>query len=135
MKTTLIKILLASYCLLIANISVGNSGLVSADPKTNEASVSLEVENIIFPKDTTYGSITGEKSVRAGLLYDTEKKVIVWQKNMDKAYPIASLTKMMVALLAAEDVSNCKVSWTDTVFVKRSYRVSRNSKKVYRLSS
>ena len=35
--------------------------------------------------------------IRAGLLYDVETKKIVWQKEMNKAFPIASLTKMMVA--------------------------------------
>src|SRR6266404_7098665 len=34
---------------------------------------------------------------RAGLLFDVENQKVVWQKEMSSVYPIASLTKMMVA--------------------------------------
>jgi D-alanyl-D-alanine carboxypeptidase len=74
-----------------------------------------------------------EAEIKAGLLYDVVNQKIVWQKNMTNAYPIASLTKMMVAFLTVEDVKAGKFSWTDnvswtreTVFGRRSHR-----KKIY----
>ena len=42
--------------------------------------------------------------IRAGLIYDCNTRTIVWEKDMNYAYPIASLTKMMVALLTIEDI-------------------------------
>jgi D-alanyl-D-alanine carboxypeptidase len=55
------------------------------------------------------------RSFRAGLLYDVENKKIVWQKEMNSVLPIASLTKMMVALLTVEDVHAGKMHWDDKV--------------------
>ncbi|HLG35781.1 MAG TPA: serine hydrolase [Bacteroidia bacterium] len=60
-----------------------------------------------------------EKMVRAGLLYDMDQKKIVWEKKMDVAFPMASLTKMMVALLTVEDIRSGKISWTDKVNVTK----------------
>ncbi len=85
----------------------------------------------VFTVSPVTDMVEGEEQIRAGLLYDVEKDVVVWEKNMHFSYPIASLTKMMVALLAAEDVANCKAEWTDEVKVQRSYRASRRSKKIY----
>ena len=74
-----------------------------------------------------------ENEVRAGLLYDAVNEKIVWQKNISTAYPIASLTKMMVALLAVEDVRSGKCTWSDNVKWTRESIVGRrkNRKKVY----
>jgi len=73
-----------------------------------------------------------ENEIRAGLLYDAVNGKVVWQKNIDKAFPIASLTKMMVALLAVEDVRDCKFSWNDRVKWTRETIVGRrkNRRKV-----
>lgn len=60
-----------------------------------------------------------EKMVRAGLLYDMDQKKIVWEKKMDVAFPMASLTKMMVALITVEDIRSGKISWTDRVNVTK----------------
>ena len=60
-----------------------------------------------------------EKMVRAGLLYDMDQKKIVWEKKMDVAFPMASLTKMMVALITVEDIRSGKISWTNKVNVTK----------------
>src|SRR3954466_3476924 len=52
-----------------------------------------------------------ETEVKAGLLYDAVNGKIVWQKNMSTPFPIASLTKMMVAFLAAEDIRAGLFTW------------------------
>lgn len=71
-----------------------------------------------------------EDQLRAGLLYDINKNTIVWEKEMDVSYPIASLTKMMVALLAIEDIESEKRDWSDEITVTRSYKKSPRSRKV-----
>jgi D-alanyl-D-alanine carboxypeptidase (penicillin-binding protein 5/6) len=88
-----------------------------------------------FPNDTTkqpfdfsfkleqlQGIATNENEIRAGLLYDLDRNTIVWQKDMDYAYPIASLTKMMVGLLAFEDIEAGKVCVDDRITVTRTFR-------------
>ena len=70
-----------------------------------------------------------EHEVKAGLLFDAVNKKIVWQKNMDMQLPIASLTKMMVALLAVEDIRAGKFFWTENVCWVRQTAVGRRSKR------
>ncbi len=91
---------------------------------------STPVPNFTF--DTLTGLVIRENEIRAGLLYDAERGAIIWEKDMYYAYPIASLTKMMVALLTVEDIIAGKVDWSDEVKVERLYRKSRRSRSVYR---
>lgn len=74
-----------------------------------------------FPLDTITGLVANEE-IRAGLLYDVERGKVVWEKDMDYAYPIASLTKMMVCLLAIEDINAGAVCLDDQITVTRTYR-------------
>jgi D-alanyl-D-alanine carboxypeptidase len=69
-------------------------------------------------------------SLKAGLLYDVQNQKIVWQKDMHKTYPIASLTKMMVALLTVEDIHAGKVRWEDEVAWTRDVHYWVKKKKV-----
>jgi D-alanyl-D-alanine carboxypeptidase (penicillin-binding protein 5/6) len=80
--------------------------------------------------DPIPGLVSREHEIRAGLLYDVSKNTIVWEKDMHYAYPIASLTKMMVALLAMEDILAEKRDWSDEITVTRSYKKSPRSRKV-----
>jgi len=75
-----------------------------------------------FPLDTITGLVANEREIRAGLLYDVERGKVVWEKDMDYAYPIASLTKMMVCLLAIEDINAGAVCLDDQITVTRTYR-------------
>lgn len=68
------------------------------------------------------GLVSNESEIRAGLLYDVNRNVIVWEKDMHYAYPIASLTKMMVGLIAIEDVEAGRVSMDDQITVSRTFR-------------
>ena len=85
----------------------------------------------VYDADTSLQ--VNESEVRAGLLYDAVNKKIIWQKNMGSAYPIASLTKMMVALLTVEDVKAGKFNWEDNVHWVRETITGRRHKrkKVY----
>jgi D-alanyl-D-alanine carboxypeptidase len=67
---------------------------------------------------------------RAGLLYDVENKKIVWEKQMNSVYPIASLTKMMVALLTIEDIKAEKFKWTDNVQWTRQIVIKKGRKRI-----
>ena len=119
MKISVLMVLAFLSANIMAVPVIGNA------PISNASTEDLDLKERSFSIDTTYDLVEKENYVRAGLLYDTEKKVVVWSKNMHNAYPIASLTKMMVALLAAEDVLNCKATWSDTVKVVRRYRSGR----------
>ncbi len=72
-----------------------------------------------------------ENHLKAGLLYDVENKKIVWQKDMQKSYPIASLTKMMVAFLTVEDIHAGKVHWVDHVTWTRDISYYAKNRKVH----
>jgi D-alanyl-D-alanine carboxypeptidase (penicillin-binding protein 5/6) len=74
-----------------------------------------------------------ENDIRAGLLNDAERGAnCLGKRIMYYAYPIASLTKMMVALITVEDIRAGKVDWSDEVKVDRVYRKSRRSRTVYK---
>lgn len=87
-----------------------------------ELSVSL-VPGIV--SDVNYNDL------RAGLIYDATQNSVVWEKDMNYAYPIASLTKMMVALIAVEDIRAGKADWQDNISVTHRYKKSRRSRRVY----
>lgn len=80
----------------------------------------------IFDSSFNYNFINGLATdslhFRAGLLYDLETNTIVWQKDMNYAYPIASVTKVMTALLAVQDIQSGRIGWND--------RIELNSKQV-----
>lgn len=75
-----------------------------------------------FKPELIPGIVSNESEIRAGLLYDVDRDRIVWEKDMDYSYPIASLTKMMVGLLAIEDIEAGKVCWDDKITVTRTFR-------------
>jgi D-alanyl-D-alanine carboxypeptidase (penicillin-binding protein 5/6) len=57
--------------------------------------------------------------MKAGLVYDHTEHKVVWEKNMNTKFPVASLTKMMVALIAMEMSDEGIISLTDTVTVSK----------------
>jgi D-alanyl-D-alanine carboxypeptidase (penicillin-binding protein 5/6) len=54
------------------------------------------------PRDTV--RVPFERPPRAGLLFDLNTGRVLWRRNPTRVLPIASLTKMMTALLVAERV-------------------------------
>jgi D-alanyl-D-alanine carboxypeptidase len=102
-----------------------DSAAFTASPELQPFDISL-VTNLV-PDD-------GE--IRAGLLYDVNRKCIVWQKDMDYAWPIASLTKMMVGLIAVEDVEKGAVCMDDTITVENYYkkRIKRRKYRTYKVT-
>ncbi len=117
--------------LLIAFLFFGITSRAANEPDTTiliNTSVPL-----VFVFDTLPGLVSDADELRAGLLYDAERGKIVWQKDIDYAYPIASLTKMMVGLLAIEDVEAGCINLNDEVIVSRTFRkkIRRRKYKTY----
>lgn len=77
----------------------------------------LDPNRIIMAVDSSLGY--SPALIKAGLVYDHTEHKVVWEKNMNKNFPVASLTKMMVALVAMEMANEDKISLTDTVTVSK----------------
>lgn len=101
---------------LFAGVFVGN---FSAKAAVDTTSV---VPAFNFIHQPIPGLVSNEGEIRAGLLYDVNRNVIVWEKDMHYAYPIASLTKMMVGLIAIEDIEAGRKSFEDQINVTRTFR-------------
>ena len=86
---------------------------------SQEADLTPHYATVNFGVDTIDGLVANEREIRAGLLYDVVRDKIIWEKDMDYAYPIASLTKMMVGLLAMEDIAAGTVCLDDRITVTR----------------
>jgi D-alanyl-D-alanine carboxypeptidase len=85
----------------------------------NVGAPSSHKSNALYTMEPLTGLVTNEHQLKGGLLYDVETKKILWQKEMDQAFPIASLTKIMVALLVREDIRDGKTTWETGVKVSR----------------
>ncbi|MBK5286661.1 MAG: serine hydrolase [Bacteroidia bacterium] len=107
-------IALCAFALLCQPSFAGNAGDPENDDSTKTANIAT-----LFAIHPDTNILLNENLVRAGLLYDMDQKKIVWEKKMDVAFPIASLTKMMVALLTVEDIRAGKISWDNKVSVTK----------------
>ncbi len=89
--------------------------MIGLNPVYNHAQPAANEPSLPFSLLPNNAVNVPDYSIRSGLLYDTETNEIVWQKDIQYAYPVASLTKMMVALLVVEDVNQCRADWNDTL--------------------
>jgi serine-type D-Ala-D-Ala carboxypeptidase (penicillin-binding protein 5/6) len=119
---------MAMLCVILLSTNV-SAQEVTVVPATLNDGIKNETTFVV---ETIEGLVSREKDIRAGLLYDTESGKVVWQKDMYYAYPIASLTKMMVGLLAVEDIRAGKFDWSDEVKVERLYKKSPRSRHTYK---
>lgn len=67
-------------------------------------------------------------AVRGGLVYDVTQNKIVWGKKMEEPVAIASITKMMVALITMEEIAADNICWDDPVKVTREAVLIQGSK-------
>jgi len=111
--TIFIVCIFLALCLAAFAGDIGNEA--GTDTMAKAASVTPGVFSVLLDTNVQ----PNEKMIRAGLLYDMDQKKIVWEKKMDVAFPMASLTKMMVALITVEDIRSGKISWTDKVNVTK----------------
>jgi D-alanyl-D-alanine carboxypeptidase len=115
------------YTTLICAILMGMLWVI---PGTSTAQDNTQTGR--FKVEELPGMVDREDEIRAGLLYDAVTQTVVWEKDMHYAYPIASLTKMMVALITVEAIRDSLVDWSDEVVVERLYKKSRRSRSVYK---
>lgn len=118
-KYTLFSTVFFSLTLFIPGKSViskeGNSGADTTSMNAAQAKIASPLYTLELIPDF----VPQENIIKAGLLYDVETRKIVWEKNMNVAFPIASLTKMMVALLTLEDLKEEKITWDTKVKISR----------------
>jgi serine-type D-Ala-D-Ala carboxypeptidase (penicillin-binding protein 5/6) len=115
-------VVLVSFCCILSSPFFANA----KGPDTLQYVPADNFQSSIIP-----GLVADENEIRAGLLYDVSRNTIVWQKDMDYSYPIASLTKMMVGLLAIEDIEAGNICLDDKISVTRTFkkRISRRSRR------
>lgn len=65
----------------------------------------------VFDVEPTPGLVKSPLPVKAGLLFDVNRNKVVWEKGLYASFPIASLTKMMTALLIMEDIESGKLDF------------------------
>jgi D-alanyl-D-alanine carboxypeptidase len=119
--------LLLFFFLFTQAFSSGTDSIV-ASPDTLATSIALKKEFQLIPQYDLL-SENSASEIRAGLIYDVTSNTIVWEKDMKYAYPIASLTKMMVAMLTIDEIKAGNIDWQDEIKVERSYRSNRRSTK------
>ncbi len=100
---------------------------MGASKSTNSPVLSSELSKtrLVIPAEDRFtceflpGLVSKDYIPRGGLLYDEVSKKVVWVKNPEIAYPIASLTKMMVALITMEEIKSGAITWETNVRVTR----------------
>ena len=96
------------------NIS-GESGKTAVDALA-EPQKMQSIAGLHTPYSYQYavrGNIPGISSSRnatSGILVDADKRIVLWAKNPDRSFPIASMTKVMTLFLAYEDIEAGKVT-------------------------
>src|SRR5215213_2822044 len=82
-----------------------------AAPQTREGSTPPAQEvlgplpaDIDFADPTDAFAVAFKRPPRAGLLVNLDTGEVLWRRNPDRALPIASLTKMMTALVTADSL-------------------------------
>src|SRR6188508_2394900 len=106
-----LSFVVCGLCIFISFFSINKSAQAEAPAADTGTIINFYNPAGSFLYEPVAGVRANEHEMRAGLLYDIGNKKIVWQKEMNTPYPIASLTKMMVALLTVEDVRAGKISW------------------------
>lgn len=113
-KNQFTKTVISVFFVLFAQNSFAQPSAILPD-----TAIPSIVSEKLFTVESIDGIVQNESGMRAGLLYDCKAQKIVWEKDLHYAYPIASLTKMMVALLVIEDINDCKVDWNDEIVMTR----------------
>ncbi len=131
-KTIFSVIVFVTLIVLIPEKSVISKGYKAFGASDSTRAVisikSKELHTPLYVLDLIPDFVSNEYLVKAGLLYDVESKKIIWEKEMNRAFPIASLTKIMVALLAMEDITDGKTTWETKVVVTKEACLIRGSK-------
>jgi D-alanyl-D-alanine carboxypeptidase (penicillin-binding protein 5/6) len=95
----------------------GWSEPIPNEPPKIEEKVRRQFDYINIDVDSTLAY--QPELIKAGLVYDFTENRLVWEKNLEQQFPIASLTKMMVALITMEQVRAGKVKMDDLVTISQ----------------
>lgn len=63
--------------------------------------------------------IPSSANATSGILLDADTRIVLWAKNPERAFPIASMTKLMTLFLAYEDIVAGKVALDTQIQVTR----------------
>ena len=110
---------------MIEGITKGNNDAESLKPEYQQKSVNKEALN--FKKSWSYdGAVVANKlpianvsQIPSGILVEPETGKILWSKLSNKPMEIASMTKMMTALIVFEEVEKGKISYDDIIYVSK----------------
>jgi D-alanyl-D-alanine carboxypeptidase (penicillin-binding protein 5/6) len=105
------------------NKEIASSRLVSSKkPRVNPTPKELKDADIILDQQLLPSTLRRQlKGAKSGIIFDVDRKAILWQKNANKSVGIASMTKMMTCLLVLEEVSQGKIK------LKNQYRVCKSA--------
>ena len=67
--------------------------------------------------------VGADKNVKAYLIGNQESGDIFYQKNADKSYPIASMSKLMTFLLTREAIDSGKISYDTKLRVQKLHKI------------
>ncbi|HNU47523.1 MAG TPA: hypothetical protein PKM40_01740, partial [Bacteroidia bacterium] len=81
--------------LFVSNVWAGGNDTLAANVDEN-VHVAEKPKDFEIALQPALLSDNSTSQIRAGLIYDCTTNTIVWEKDLKYAYPIASLTKMMV---------------------------------------
>ena len=110
---------------IIEGITKGNNDSESPKPAYQQESVNKEALN--FNKSWSYDGvvvanklpISNVSQIPSGILVEPETGKILWSKLSNKPMEIASMTKMMTALLVFEEIEKGKISLDDIIYVSK----------------
>ena len=92
--------------------------VVEPEVQAQKAVVKRRVPVELLQRPLTSSLNRKVKGVRSGIVYDSTNRKIFWQKSMEKAVPIASMTKMMTCLLTVEKIQRGQLN------LKQKYKVT-----------
>ncbi len=93
-------------------------------PSSEEIGFESDYNSLIYPENNIIMDVRPElgykpENIRAGLVFDVNENKIVWEKGMNQRCNIASLSKMMVALITLEDVESGRLKWDSLITVSK----------------
>lgn len=122
-----VKLLLPLFLVLSAIMSADSA--LAGSRRTVSEPGALMADSATGANDCRPASLSiDDRLIRGGLLYDVAADAVIWEKNAHQPLPIASLTKMMVALIAMEDITAGRVRLDDKVRVTAQAAAMKGSK-------
>lgn len=126
-----INITVMTVCILIVLIFLISSDLKSKNTVTNNSLNEFQKNNVALEtKQNEENKSASEKKINnpfseinlkaeSAIVWDIKKKKIIFEKNSDQSMPLASITKLMTALVALEKVDSSFTLSINPEFLKQ----------------